>query len=141
MFESVSCRVNAAADDGRFITERGIFSYTLAVSTVRRHKAQGNSLQSEVLSPWTVRYPSMVRPRHGCAAQAIGRKIYVFGGCHLETGQDVRVCECFNTDRGTWEDEFHFRKGDLTNVVTAILEVPRRHDEQKINYKLKWVLW
>ena len=31
--------------------------------------------------------------------------------------------------------------GDLSNVVTAVLEVPRRHAEEKINYKLKWVLW
>lgn len=35
----------------------------------------------------------------------------MFGGCHLDTGQDVRVCECFDTVRGTWEDEFHIRKG------------------------------
>lgn len=31
--------------------------------------------------------------------------------------------------------------GDLSNVVTAVLEVPRRHDAEKIKYYLKWVMW
>ena len=40
-----------------------------------------------------------------------GTKIYVFGGSHLETGQDVRIVECFDTERRKWEDDFRFRKG------------------------------
>lgn len=134
----VSCRVSTSGES-KFTTERGIFSYTPNISTAKRQRSNGS--QSDIISPWNSRYPSMVRPRHSCAVQIIGRKIYVFGGVHLDTGQDVRVCECFDTDNCTWEDEFHFRKGDLSNVVTAVLEVPRRQDEQKIKYQLKWVLW
>ena len=29
----------------------------------------------------------------------------------------------------------------MSNIVTSVLEVPRRHDEEKVRYKLKWVLW
>ncbi|KAH3710607.1 kelch-like protein 13 [Dreissena polymorpha] len=137
----VSCKASNTPNDTRFITERGIFSYTPNISTVQKLKAHPQGLHGDMISPWNTRYPSMVRPRHSCAVRAIGKSIYVFGGCHLETGQDVRVCECFNTDKAKWEDEFHFRKGDLSSVTTAVLAVPRRHDEEKINYKLKWVLW
>ncbi|XP_045200043.1 kelch-like protein 9 [Mercenaria mercenaria] len=137
----VSCRVSDTSES-KFTTERGIFSYTHNVSAAnKRQKSQIHGLQSDIISPWSTRYPSMVRPRLSCGAQVVGKKIYVFGGCHLDTGQDVRVCECFNTEKGTWEDEFHFRKGDLSSVVTAVLEVPRRHDEEKIKYYLKWVMW
>ncbi|KAL4219227.1 protein polyubiquitination [Mactra antiquata] len=133
----VSCRVSDNGEGNKFTTERGIFSYTHNI----RQKSFLHGLQSDVISPWSTKYSSMVRPRHSCAAHPVGKKIYVFGGCHLETGQDVRVCECFDTDKGTWEDEFHFRKGDLTSVVSAVLEVPRRHDAEKIKYYLKWVMW
>lgn len=137
----VSCRVTDTKEN-TFLTERGIFSYTNQISTAnKRQKSHIQGLQSDIISPWSTKYPSMVRPRLSCGAHVVGNKIYVFGGHHLETGQDVRVCECFNTEKGTWEDEFHFRKGDLSNVVTAVLEVPRRHDAEKIKYYLKWVMW
>ena len=45
-----------------------------------------------------------------------GSKIYVFGGSHLETGQDIRIVECFDTETGKWEDDFRFRKGSNTRV-------------------------
>lgn len=138
----VACKPGGdSSQASKFTTERGIFSYTPHVSTSKPRAPSLYGLQSDVISPWSSRYSSMVRPRHSCAAHAIGKKIYVFGGCHLDTLQDVRVCEAFDTVKGHWEDEFHFRKGDLSNVVTAVLEVPRRHDEEKINYHLKWVLW
>ena len=31
--------------------------------------------------------------------------------------------------------------GDVSNMVCAVLEVPRRHDEAKVKFHLKWVLW
>lgn len=50
----------------------------------------------------------------------------MFGGCHLDTGQDVRVCESFDTVKGIWEDEFHFRKGvsvTFKRQIFAILTI------------------
>ena len=41
----------------------------------------------------------------------------MFGGSHLETGQDARIVECFDTERGKWEDDFRFRKGKFTKLV------------------------
>lgn len=135
----VSSKVTSG--DTKFTTERGIFSYSHNISAKRPSKSHLHGLQGDIISPWSTRYPSMVRPRMNCAAHVVGQKIYVFGGSHLETGQDVRVCECFDIEKGQWEDEFHFRKGDLTSVLTAVLEVPRRHDADKIKYYLKWVMW
>ncbi len=43
-----------------------------------------------------------------------GRKLYVIGGCNLETGQAINVCEVFNTETGIWEEDFRFRKGEET---------------------------
>lgn len=33
------------------------------------------------------------------------------GGSLLETGQQVRVVEVFDTEKGEWEEDFRFRKG------------------------------
>lgn len=41
----------------------------------------------------------------------IGTRIYVMGGSLLETGQQVRVVEVFDTEKGEWEEDFRFRKG------------------------------
>ena len=50
-----------------------------------------------------------------------GSKIYVFGGSHLETGQDIRIVECFDTETGKWEDDFRFRKGSNTRGFIVFL--------------------
>lgn len=139
----VSCRLQGNNGAHRFITERGIFSYNPSVSALSRQRSHSSihSIHSDMVSPWTTRYPSMVRPRHSPGVYVLGTKIYVFGGSHLETGQDARIVECFDTERGKWEDDFRFRKGDVSNLVCAALEVPRKHDEEKVKFHLKWVLW
>lgn len=35
----------------------------------------------------------------------------MFGGCVLETGQQVRVVEYYDTATGEWEEDFRLRKG------------------------------
>lgn len=141
----VSCRPQGDGGSHRFITERGIFSYNLDRSALSRQSSLRrpslHSIHSDLPSPWNTRYPSMSRPRHSHGVYVLGSRIYVFGGSHLETGQDVRIVECFDTERGKWEDDFRFRKGDVSNMVCAALEVPRKHDDEKVKFHLKWVLW
>ena len=51
-----------------------------------------------------------------------GHKIYVVGGTTLETGQQVRVAEYFDTRNGLWEEDFNFRKGHyLTLILFRVL--------------------
>ena len=46
-----------------------------------------------------------------------GHKIYVVGGTTLETGQQVRVAEYFDTRTGLWEEDFNFRKGHYLTLI------------------------
>jgi hypothetical protein len=41
----------------------------------------------------------------------VGTKVYVVGGSILESGQQIRSVEYFDTERGEWEEDFRFRKG------------------------------
>lgn len=123
----------------KFVTERRIFSYATSVSALE--ETQSDTMSSRLVSPWCNKLPTMTFARHSAGVAAIGHKIYVFGGSVLETGQQVRLVECFNTATAEWEDDFRFRKGDVSNVTCVVLEVPNKQDDEQVHYKLKWVLW
>ena len=59
-------------DESRFCTERNIFSFNPHV-TAGKQKPQGHGFHADVISPWTTKLPSMVRPRHSCGAQVVGK--------------------------------------------------------------------
>lgn len=63
--------------ESKFTTERCIFSFTPNVHTAKQ-KTPVNGLHADLVSAWTTKYPSMMRPRHSCAAQAIGKVIKYF---------------------------------------------------------------
>ncbi|XP_071096654.1 gigaxonin-like [Haliotis cracherodii] len=123
-------------DKPDYSTQRRIFSFTTNISL------SDGSTRNDVISPWEFHLPNMNHARHSHGTATIGRKLYVVGGSCLETGQPINVCEFYNTETGEWEEDFRFRKGDMSNVVCAILEVPRIPvNERKMTSKLKWVLW
>ena len=36
---------------------------------------------------------------------------------------------------------FMIFSGDVSNVTCAILEVPYKHEETRVNERLRWILW
>lgn len=142
----VCCKVGAKPKDTSFFTEHNIFSYCTNVSALSSPDSvndhiKGSSLAQEFISPWNKDFPNMTYARHSAAATLIGHRIYVFGGSVLETGVQVRPVEYFDLYTGKWEEDFRFRKGDVSNVTCAILEVPNKHDEVVTKNRLKWILW
>lgn len=72
-FLGVSCRVSDTKEH-TFTTERGIFSYSHNISAAnKRQKSQIHGIQSDIISPWSTKYPSMVRPRLSCGAHVLGK--------------------------------------------------------------------
>ncbi|KAL3872336.1 hypothetical protein ACJMK2_040267 [Sinanodonta woodiana] len=140
-FGGVSCKVGGTNESNKFSTERKMFSYASNVSALSRQKSEINGIQSDMISPWYYKYPSLAHARHSAGVCPIGSRIYLFGGSHIDSGQDIRIVEFYDIERNVWEEDFTFRKGDVSNVSCAILEVPRRHDLKKINLHLKWVMW
>ncbi|KAL8562368.1 hypothetical protein ACOMHN_066082 [Nucella lapillus] len=135
--------VSSKARDGdqrpRFSTERRVFSYTTSVSALTSHPAPA---ASHLISPWNLKLPPLNHARQGAGAVTLGHKIYVVGGTVLETGQQVRIAEYMDTRTGMWEDDFNFRKGDVSNVACTLLAVPKIPvGERKMAYRLKWVMW
>ncbi|XP_055959399.1 kelch-like protein 31 [Patella vulgata] len=133
----VSCRVSTRTGKARLFTQSDMFSYTSSISI-----DQDITEASDMLSPWNYRLPSLHHARHSAGAVLIGKKIYVIGGSNLDTEQSVRMVECFDLKRRRWKEDFRFRKGDVSNVVCAILKVPNiPESERQLTYKLKWVMW
>ncbi|KAK3087639.1 hypothetical protein FSP39_008683 [Pinctada imbricata] len=143
----VYCKKDRKDEKRKFLTEARMFSYTTSVSAMSSSRDEADDgedeyIQQEFLSPWRLDLPNMNFGRHSHGAIALaGDKIYVFGGSQLESGLQVREVEFFDLCKGVWEEDFRFRKGDVSNVTCAILEVPYKHDEHKLNAKLKWVMW
>ncbi|KAK7094810.1 kelch-like protein 5 [Littorina saxatilis] len=124
----------------KFITERRAFSYATCISAVGR--TDNTSRASDLISPWNFKISPMNYARHSAGAVALGNKIYVVGGTSLETGQQVRIAERLDTRTGLWEEDFNFRKGDVSNVACTLLAVPKIPvSERKMAYRLKWVMW
>lgn len=136
----VSCKIEKPSGKYRFMTERRMHSYTTSVSAMSRTE-HGTDIVGEMISPWGNQLPAMMYGRHSAGAAVIGDRIYVFGGSLMETGQAVRAVEYFSVSRGQWQEDFRFRKGDVSNVTCAILEVPNKLEENNLNERLRWVLW
>ncbi|XP_061165247.1 kelch-like protein 13 [Saccostrea echinata] len=147
----VVCTMDNQEKKLKFVTHRRIFSYTTSVSAMSRPEVVEEEeddtddekpvLVSEFISPWNLALPNMSYGRHSHGVATVGTRIFVMGGSLLETGQQVRIVEVFDTEKGEWEEDFRFRKGDVSNVTCAILEVPYKQEETRVNERLKWILW
>lgn len=148
----VVCTMDKEERKQKFVTDRRIVSYTTSVSAMSRTELMEPEededtddekpvLVSDFISPWNLALPNMSFGRHSHGIAAIGSRIFVMGGSLLETGQQVRVVEVFDTEKGEWEEDFRFRKGDVSNVTCAILEVPYKQEENRLNERLRWILW
>ncbi|XP_076436596.1 kelch-like protein 26 [Babylonia areolata] len=136
----VSAKRREKEERPKFSTERRAFSYSTHISALPRevHSSRG----SDLISPWNLKLPSLNHARHSAGAVALGHKIYVVGGTILETGQQVRIAEYMDTRTGMWEDDFNFRKGDVSNVACTLLAVPKIPvSQRKMAYRLRWVMW
>ncbi|KAK7502665.1 hypothetical protein BaRGS_00006240 [Batillaria attramentaria] len=125
-----------------FFTDRRAFAYTTSISAMTTRKGSDLPPTSDLISPWNFKLSPMIHARHSAGAVAMGYKIYVVGGTSLETGEQVRIAEYLDTRTGIWEEDFNFRKGDVSNVVCTLLSVPKiPPGERKMAYRLKWVMW
>ncbi|XP_025113427.1 kelch-like protein 26 [Pomacea canaliculata] len=133
----VMSKVRGKDDRPMFLTDRRAFSYSTCISAMPK-----SSDTSDLISPWNLKLPAMNHARHSAGAVALGYKVYVVGGTSLETGQPVRIAEYLDTRTGIWEEDFNFRKGDVSNVACVLLAVPKIPvSERKVAYRLKWVMW
>lgn len=129
-------------DRPMFFTERRAFSYTTSISAMSSAKGDDLPASSDLISPWNFKLSPMIHARHSAGAVAMGYKVYVIGGSSLETGHQMRVAEFLDTRTGLWEEDFNFRKGDVSNVACTLLSVPKiPPSEKKMAYRLKWVMW
>ncbi|KAL5012267.1 hypothetical protein ScPMuIL_010818 [Solemya velum] len=125
----------------KFTTERRVSSYNANISTnISTNQCDNDIIMHDLLSPWNLNVHPMDTARHSAGIAVLGKRIYVFGGSNLESNIQVRTAEFFNIEKRKWELDFRFRKGDVSNLTCATLEVPVKM-EVKASYRLKWVMW
>ena len=96
LFSGVSCRLHPENGSFRFVTERGLFSYSPNISALARQRSISSlhsrressvygiqsdysrrhstvhGLQGNMVNPWSTRYPSLTRPRHSAGVYVLG---------------------------------------------------------------------